>query len=337
MQPDPNQNPVQPTTPSPSPVQAPQIIQPQSAAAPELPVAAAPEAAVAPAPLVAAEPIPPSIPEVSPPVVEQPAAVVIQPQTISPTPEAAPVASQVPTIITDSGTKTKGKRLKIIGAVVAGFMVLAIMAVAGIALLGSKPQIVYTSSDLTVLNTQTYSINRAKQWTDASTNKNLLKYLQSSLGADSSLSDQKIYTYKYNFKTNTGQTLMLVGDTPLGVTDAQLQLGLKSAAAKQQFETGFKSLANTLDTNTLCASVSGKSQSIKYETSKFLVEVRSDADCNYTAANAAKYGSKGIHQSLLLGIKNGTTYLVSFAAVQSDWAKNSSFYQDKIIGSIQPK
>jgi hypothetical protein len=260
--------------------------------------------------------------------------------SLPPAPEVTPIASPMPapmTMAPASLPPKKGKRLKIIGGMVAAVVALVVIGVVAIVALGGTQQIVYTSADVTTTSTQSYSINRAKEWTDASSNKTILNYLQSSLGAASSLTDQKIYTYKYDFKTNKGQTLVLVGDTALGVTDAQLQQGLKSTAAKQQFESGFKSLSNVLDSNSLCASVSGKNQSIKYETTKFLVEVRSDVDCNYSASNTSKFGSKGIHQALFLGIKNGKTYLVSLVATQTDWAKNSTFYQDKIFGSLQPK
>jgi hypothetical protein len=368
--------PVSATMPSPPVVAPTEAVSAESMGAPELPVVAsalAEEPATAIAEPMAApsipelmpepipEPAPTPMPELEPVPASVPGPLVIQAETITqpevaPQPESAaailpaasaplapevapmvnPIQAPTPTPSADSAPK-EGKRLKIIVGVVAAVVVLVIIGLVAIVSLGGKQQIVYTSSDVSTVSAPTYTINRAKEWTDVSSNKAILNYLQSSLGATSSLTDQKIYTYKYDFKTNKAQTLMLVGDTALGVTDVQLREGLKIPAAKQQFEAGFKSLANVLDSNSLCASVSGKNQSIKYETPKFLVVVRSDVDCNYSAANTSKYGSKGIHQSLFLGIKNGTTYLVSVVASQADWAKNSTFYQDKIFGSVQPK
>lgn len=345
MQPDPNLNPAQPTTPTPTPLsapqQAPQIIEPQAIASLE------PATAIEPPVTPPLSPLEQSAAAPSPAIV--PSDEVMQPEIAASTSRdnSAPLAPEVvPNVnmiqaqninVSSSAAPKKGKRLKIIGGIVAAVVVLVVIGVVAIVALGGEQQIAYTSADITTVSAPSYSINRAKQWTDASINKTILNYLQSSLGAASSLTDQKIYTYKYDFKTNKGQTLMLVGDRALGVTDAQLQQGLKSSAAKQQFESGFKSLSNVLDSNSLCASVSGKNQSIKYDTSKFLVEVRSDVDCNYSAVNTSKFGTKGIHQSLFLGIKNGKTYLVSLVATQTDWIKNSSFYQDKIFNSVQPK
>jgi hypothetical protein len=346
-------------SPEPAPMPAPSVAVPPQAESPgtsELPsVAPTPteqSTAVIAEPMVA-PPTPGTTPTPAP--VPTPANTVVQPNPATPpemaavvmsaasapltpavTPMVNPIQSPAPSISAVNPPK-KGKRLKIIGGIVAAVVILVVIGVVAIVSLGGEQQIIYSSADVSTVSTQSYSINRAKEWTDASSNKSILNYLKSSLGATSSLTDQKIYTYKYDFKTNKGQTLMLVGDTELGVTDAQLQQGLKSTAAKQQFESGFKNLANVLDTNSLCAAVSGKNQSIKYETSKFLVEVRSDVDCNYSAANASKFGAKGIHQSLFLGIKNGKTYLVSLIAAQSDWTKNGAFYQDKIFGSVQPK
>ena len=314
--------------PIPEPLLAPTV------ATPTVPTATAVEQPVSfQAPSVAA-PVEPAV--VTPTVqlvASQPVFDVIAPQVISSEPAMAASPVQMP--VSASGSSSKGKIFKIIGGVVGAIVLLAGIALVALGLTANK-QIVYKSSDLTKVTTKTYSVSYAKQWTDLSANKSVLSYLKNSLGNDTSLVDQKIYGYKYNPKTDQGQTLLLVADTPLGVSDDELKRGLADPTAKQQFESSFKGLTGSLDGDNLCQSVTGKHETSKYDTAKYLVEVKADVDCNYTQANQTKYGTKGIHQVIFLGIKNGNTYLATLVASQSDWAKNSTFYNDNVLSSLSP-
>lgn len=248
---------------------------------------------------------------------------------------AAPLATMSGNPSTGNSFK-KSKIPKIIGGIAATAALIGIIATYAISGLGSK-QIIYTKSDLTSASTKAYNVSYAKQWTDLSSDQKVLEHLKASIGSDTTLFDQKVYGYKYDPKTDQGQTLLLVADTPLGVTDADLQRGLTDSTAKQQFELSFKALTNSLDSNSLCASTNGKTETIKYDTAKFVVEVKANVDCNYSASSQKKFGTKGIHQSIFLGIKNGNTYLATLVASKDDWTANGKFYQDNIINSVQPK
>ena len=370
MQPDPN-NPNQPVSGPPvsplpmpmpqplaTPAAAPQaqpvpVPEPSVTAAPELlpnpevmvtpvetvvaPTTVTPAVVVAPAvdqPAVFPQPsiVAPVEPTVTTPTV-QPVFDVIAPQVVSSEPVAMVNPVNMP--VAASSQSSKGKVFKIVGGIVAALIILIVLAVVGIGLT-AKQQIVYKLSDLTKATTKTYRVSYAKQWTDLSANKSVLNYLKTSLGSETSLVDQKIYGYKYDPKTDQGQTLLLVAVTPLGVSDDELKRGLADPTAKQQFESSFKDLTGSLDSDNLCQSVTGKHESNKYDTSKFLVEVKADVDCNYTQANQTKYGTKGIHQVIFLGIKNGNTYLATLVASQSDWAKNGTFYNDNVLSSLNP-
>jgi hypothetical protein len=259
----------------------------------------------------------------------------LQPPFGQPLMPAAPLAAMSGSA-SNFGTSKKVKIPKIIGIVVAAIALISVIAVAAIGVLANK-QISYVKSDLISVSTKAYTVNRAKQWTDLSRDQNVLDHLKASIGSDTPLSDQKVYGYKYDPKTDQGQTLLLVADTPLGVTDDDLRRGLTDSAAKQQFELSFKPLTSSLDSNSFCASTSDKTETINYETSKFLVEVKANVDCNYSVSSQTKYGTKGIHQLILVGIKNGSKFLATIVASQDDWTANGKFYTENIINSVQPK
>lgn len=323
--------------PLPQPVVEPVISAPlpQAAPAPELlatpEIVQAPQPIATPTPVLAPEPV--FIAPTVQPVAPQSVSDVVAPQVVSSEPIGMVSPANTPAPAPKSSSK--GKIFKIIGVLVGAVVLLGVVGVVAIGLTANK-QIVYKASDLTKVTTKTYSVSYAKQWTDLSANKSVLNYLKTSLGSDTSLVDQKVYGYKYNPKTDQGQTLLLVADTPLGVNDGELKQGLADPTAKQQFEASFKDLTGSLDSDNLCQSVSGKHETSKYDTSKYLVEVKADVDCNYTKANQAKYGTKGIHQVIFLGIKNGNTYLATLVASQTDWAKNSTFYNDSVLSSLNP-
>jgi hypothetical protein len=297
------------------------------------PIAPAPQAYQQPiATLPPQQPIMPTMPQEQ--QIQQPFQLQ-QPLVAQPLMPAAPLATMTGSSASFNSSK-KSRLPKIIGIAIAALVLIGVIAAAVIGIVGTK-QITYSKSDLVSVSTKAYSVNRAKQWTDLSGDQKVLDRLKASVGSDTPLSDQKVFGYKYDPKTDQGQTLLLIADTPLGVSDDDLRRGLTDTAAKQQFELSFKALANSLDNNSLCASTSGKTETINYDTTRFLVEVKADADCNYSASSQTKYGTKGIHQSVLLGIKNGNTFLATMVASKDDWTANGKFYTENIINSVQPK
>ena len=314
--------------PQPVAVPAPQA-SPQLPATPQSLAASVPLAT----PAVAAMPQPESAPQ---PVVlpTQPAVQSASPEQPLPAADSAPLA--IPSASPTPASSSKGKVFKIVGAVVGAVVLVVVLIGAVVALTSGKP-IAYKASDLTSVTTKNYTAKYAKQWTDLSTNNSVLKYLKTSLGSETSLVDQKIYGYKYDTKTGQNQTLLLIADTPIGVSDAELKQGLTDPSAKQQFEASFKGLTSALDSDKSCQSITGKNETTAYNTAKYLVEVKADIDCNYTKSSQVKYGTKSIHQVVFLGIKNGNTYIATLKASRDDWAKNGAFYNANILNSISPK
>lgn len=242
------------------------------------------------------------------------------------------ISTQVPDVGSPRSRFSVSKKLVLVLLIT--IVVLVGLAVAAFTL--GRHQKPYTSADIATVTTKAYSAHYVKKWTDLSANKKVLGSLQASVG-DTGLSNQKVYAYKYDPKTNQAQTLLLTGSVSLGVTDEQFKQSLADPATKKVFESSLSSLTSAFGTNKKCAQVTSKTDNISYATPKFIVSVRAEATCQYSPADQKLLGIPAVHESIFFGIKGGNTYVAVILANQSDWLKNTAFYNNNIMNSVQPK
>lgn len=194
----------------------------------------------------------------------------------------------------------------------------------------------YTASSLVGYSTNAYSASYPKPWKDQTSNSKLLKNM---FGDDTSsgIDDMKIYAYRLNKAGDSAQSIMLTGDTSSFVTDKELQEALKSSSARSTFESEMSKSADSLSENAHCQSASNKTNSVKYDTDRYVAEINMALDCKLSAADQKSRGVDTIHLQIQMGAKNGKFYMMMVGTDLKDWKSNSNFYLNNLVPSLKPK
>lgn len=246
-------------------------------------------------------------------------------------PNAGFVSSMPVNTLPPSGGKSKTKLIAAV-AVVAVLIVGVALAVTLVGGKGGSPK--YKDSDLTTVSTNAYSVSIPKQWTDSSSDQSLLKKYQ--ISADS-FQNIKMYTYGYNQKTGSIQSVYIVADQVTDVTDEQMRTVLQDPQRRALFESTYSAIMDSVGKSAECASSENKTTTYKYDTNGYVVLVDAELDCILTPAVAKIAGDPSAHYVMKIGIANSKTYIVLLASVKSDWQKNSDFYKQKVMNGFKPQ
>ncbi len=223
-----------------------------------------------------------------------------------------------------SGVKAPKKHKLLIGIISAVVIVLAVLTIVGLVFMNSGK---YSASDLVSVNTPSYTVSYPKQWQDLSNNQKAL----SSFSASGSLSDLRLYGYKYNSSTNQFQSLFKAGDVPSGLTNSDLQSALQNPTTKQQFLSALDPNSVIKSLSTDCQSISNSNVSTKYSTKNFIVQFTANLDCTLKSSNTS------YHQEAILGFNNSKIFAALIITTHSDWLLNKNFYQNDLMQDFRPR
>jgi hypothetical protein len=222
----------------------------------------------------------------------------------------------------------KSSKLTVLAGIVVGLTIIAAGILLGLQVL--KGPIRYSSSDLVNARTKSYIVAYPKEWQDTSNDQKLV----ANFGLlDSDFKDLKSFSYKLNKSDNTAQSVLLVVDQYDGIDNSVLTGALQNNATRDQMTSVLQGAVSQLSSaNGSCKDISNKTDSIKYSTSHFIMQLNVDFDCSVgTGTNITQ-----THISSLIGMADSKVYLAAIESRQSDWSINGSFYQNYVLASLKP-
>lgn len=322
-------NPVPPTVISPTPQQ------------PAAPAAPAPQAPViSPEPATVSAP-PPVNPTVVTPNTEPPAPITSD-QPVGGTPPQPGVMpagysgypqppATTPPFVPPAKPGVPGLNRRLILLIFGGICSLGVVIVLVLVLLSVLGgNISYSASDLVSIQTSHYSVSYPKQWKDVSSNQALLN---SSGALNSGFNDTKVYAYKVAKNNKYAQTIFFAGDQVAPFTDSELSQALQNPTEKQQIVSELSPSFSASDVG--CKSIANKGSSFQFNTSKFILQFSYSYDCTPPANQGES--TAPYHVDSLFGVQNGYLDGAIISTQESDWQRNHNFYEQDLLGSLQPK
>ena len=247
-------------------------------------------------------------------------------------PAAAPIQDPAYAYSTSQPGSGGRKRLLQAGGGLLGLLLVAVIVLAVMHFLSGN--ITYSAKDLVTAQTPNYSISYPKQWTDVSSNQKLLTSIGASTGSFSN--NIKAYAYKINKAGNDAQSLLVSGDQSSGLTDGELNQLLQDPTQKQGLTTQFTQSFNISNPGDVgCKSVTNQKVSVAYNTKNYIVQAALSYDC--TPSSSQNNPILPYHVAAIAGFKNNKIFLAIIASQQSDWKRNTAFYQNDLLPSLQPK